>query len=122
MNLGDTLISSGDIEAGLAAPDGKPFTRLTWGTTLAEMLRVLPQRVASGHEREAISRPPGVFGPACLKHYTIFSESSTYQDSVTVDGKAYTVLEVMRNWLAGQKPDVVVSREVPQARCPGDDE
>jgi hypothetical protein len=120
MNLGDTLISSLDIDAGLAGADGRVFTRLTWGQALADTLRKLQANVAGGHERQSVTRPPGVFAPACTRHYTIFDDTATHQDTITVAGNAYTVLDVMKNWMAGQKPDVVIGSDPRQANCPGD--
>ena len=48
------------------------------------------------------------------------SDNATYGDTTIMAGKSYTLFDVMKNWMAGQKPDVVVSADPRTDKCPGD--
>ncbi len=119
MGLTDVLISSGDIEQGLTGPDGKPFTRASWGLALRDTLLNLQQSVLGGHEKSAITKAPGIFAPSCDKHYTVFNNEATYDVTTNAGGKAYTLFEVWNNWVAGRKPEVVISSDPRTDKCTG---
>ena len=120
MGLTDKLISSYYIQAGLAAGDGKPLTVLTFGLALRDQLTKLQAAVVSGHEKSLVTKAPGVFAPACGTHYTIFNNEITAGASVTEGGKAYTLFDVWNNWVAGKKPDAVISADPRTDKCPGE--
>lgn len=120
MGLTDALVSKGYIDAGLAGADGKPFTRASWGLALRDTLLNLQQSVLSGHEKSAITKAPGIFAPSCSTHYTIFNNETTYDVTTNAGGKAYTLFAVWNNWVAGQKPDVVISADPRTDKCTGD--
>lgn len=120
MGLTDALISANDIETGVAGADGRVFTRLSWGVAMRNMLMGLQSAVSKGEERASTPKLPGVFAPSCSKHYTIYADETTYGVSVVAGGKAYTLFDAWNNWVAGQKPDAVVSEDPQTDKCPGD--
>lgn len=117
--LTDRQRSGESIDAGFASTDGKVFTKATWGLATRETLLGLPQAVLSGEEKDAVTKAPGIFAPSCSNHYTIYEDNTTYGTTTVSDGKTYMFFDVWKNWVAGAKPDVVISADPRTDKCPG---
>jgi hypothetical protein len=91
----------------LVVTSGPP---LAFARALQEELSAFGSLPATAEEGAAMSRAPGVFAPACLRHATIYSDAEVYGARVSTDGGAdYRLFDVFGAWRAGQAPSVVVS-------------
>lgn len=120
MGLTDSLIGTNMVERGFTVPERGDATldlRL-FAQLVAEQLRALPSITTTAHERDAITRAPGVFGPRCPKHETISHGPSTYDVRIDVAGTAVSFPQLITSWLA-EGPSVAVDGLVgPAPACP----
>ena len=109
-DLQDRLVMGNTLEAGYGY-DGVPLNRALYGELEEiQLLEVANIAETSEEPREPSPlEPPGVFGPQCGDHETLRSDRPTYGSAViTEDGRRYTTLRVLWNWLHGTGRSIVV--------------
>ncbi|MCC7541842.1 MAG: hypothetical protein IT379_36825 [Deltaproteobacteria bacterium] len=132
MALLDGLIASSYEQSGARDPELGPFvlTELPSGARLPlTFARVLQRELAAfsmlpmtAEEGAAMTRAPGVFGPACTKHDTIHDDSEVYGVTITPPGTTtpLALFDVLGNWTRELEPSVVLTMDPMRADtvCP----
>lgn len=110
VDLQDRLAMGNALESGFNY-QGVALDRAMYGALEEIQLRELATLAERSEEprQPSVLEPPGVFAPQCGDHETLRTDGPTFGSAVAgVDGKLYTTLEVLANWLRGAKPSVVI--------------
>lgn len=106
-DLQDSLVMNNTIDAGFGY-QGVPLDRELYGRLQELQLRALPAQLAVATKIHPTLEKPGVFGPQCGDHETLRSNDASFNRAVELEGRSWTMLQVLANWLAGREPAVVV--------------
>ncbi|MCA9521464.1 MAG: hypothetical protein KC609_10850, partial [Myxococcales bacterium] len=118
MGLQDSNLTSGYSDVHYTVPGQGLLDEALFGALVRQQLLELPSIAQTAEEKDAITRAPGAFGPACARHVTIDDNPSTYGVTLSDGNDDYTMFQLMGNWLKGTQPQVLVAPDLDQSSCP----
>jgi Pectinacetylesterase len=119
MALADTLISNNYRSAGVRDPMLGPVTQAVFAQLLSRELPTFPMIPMRAEEGAAMTVAPGVFGPGCANHDTLFETDEVFGATVTPAGGAATRLfDVFEPWRANGTARAIVAQSTTESACP----
>ena len=116
-DLQDNTVMGNFLDAGL-------ITREAYGQQVHDLLTNLPNldtfAVEGGaHGGPVPLRAPGVFGPECGDHVGLTSTEAFGLVTISVQGTAYRLHDILWNWVTGGGPQFAVETFNPTHKGPG---
>ncbi len=106
------------------SPDPDPETDVHEPMSEADFARIVRRDMLSlalvpltGHERLSISFPPGAYSPRCSQHDELRTNDGVYRTSIQRRGQQQ-MFDVIRAWLLGNGPGILVSLNQSDSNCP----